>query len=81
MRFGQAIGVIGAGAILLLGLGGCAGNTTKSPDLPQPRAGTVRFMVEAPGAKQVSIVGSFNGWTKDSIQLTPIKGTSWWLVD
>lgn len=81
MRFGRAVIVVGTWTMLLAGIGGCATHKAESPNLPTPRAGTVRFMVEAPGAKQVFVAGSFNGWAKDSMPLTRVKGTSWWSVD
>ncbi|MCP9472550.1 MAG: isoamylase early set domain-containing protein [Nitrospira sp.] len=80
MRFSRAI-IVGVWVVLLAGIGGCAAHKAGSPDLPKPQIGTVRFMVEASGAKQVFVAGSFNGWRKDSISLNRVKGTSWWSVD
>ena len=55
--------------------------TAMRPELPKVEAGTVRFTVLAPGAKQVFLVGSFNGWAKDASPMAVINGASLWAVD
>lgn len=82
MRFCPAIVIIiGAWIVLMASVDGCVANKSGTPRLPKAQPGTVRFMLEAPGATRVSLAGSFNGWLKDSILLTRVKGTSWWWVD
>lgn len=51
------------------------------PDVPKPLAGAVRFTVLVPGAKQVFLVGSFNGWVKESTPMNSMDGSSLWSVD
>ena len=67
-------------AIMLL-CGSCAKPAGLKPSVPRPLAGTVRFTVLAPGAKQVSLVGSFNGWAKGATPMKIVDGSSVWLVD
>ncbi|MCP9448011.1 MAG: hypothetical protein NNA22_10645, partial [Nitrospira sp.] len=80
MQFGRAV-IVAVWVVLLAGIGGCAAHKAGNPDLPKPQTGTVRFMVEVSEATRVSLAGSFNGWAKDSMPLTRMKGTSWWWVD
>ncbi|MBH0203489.1 MAG: hypothetical protein HP496_14620 [Nitrospira sp.] len=49
--------------------------------MPQPQAGAVHFTVLAPGAKQVVLVGSFNGWAKGVTPMKIVDGSSVWSVD
>jgi 1,4-alpha-glucan branching enzyme len=65
--------------IVLCGLSGC----TKAikPEAPQPTSGGVRFTLFATGAKQVSLVGSFNGWAKGATPMKIVDGSSLWSVD
>jgi 1,4-alpha-glucan branching enzyme len=51
------------------------------PSVPKPLAGAVRFTVLAPGAKQVSLVGSFNGWAKGTMPMKMVDGYSLWSVE
>jgi 1,4-alpha-glucan branching enzyme len=51
------------------------------PDVPTPVGGSVRFTVHVPGAKQVFLVGSFNGWDKESTPMHIMDGSSLWSVD
>ncbi len=81
MRFNRAVIIVGVWVIWLAGIGGCTANKSGEPRLPKVQPGTVRFMLEASEATRVSLVGSFNGWAKDSMPLNRLKGTSWWLVD
>jgi 1,4-alpha-glucan branching enzyme len=69
------------GVMLSAGLEGCAKKTVMRPELPKAEAGIVRFTVLAPGAKQVVLVGSFNGWAKDATPMAVINGASLWAVD
>ncbi len=67
--------------ILLCGFLACAKPSGLKPSVPKPLAGAVRFTVLAPGAKQVVLVGSFNGWAKDATPMKIIDASSVWLVD
>lgn len=73
--------IVLCGVILSAGLEGCAKPTVMRPESPKAKAGTVRFTVLAPGAKQVFLVGSFNGWAKDATPMAIINGDSLWAVD
>lgn len=81
VRFNRAVIIVGVWTMVVGGIGSCTANKSGEPRLPKLQSGAVRFMVEAPGATQVSLVGSFNGWAKDSMPLNRLKGTSWWSVD
>lgn len=67
--------------IALTGLWSCA-QTARLEKLepPQPVAGGVRFTVHAPGAKQVSLVGSFNGWAKGATPMHVRDGVLWSII-
>lgn len=67
--------------ILLCGFWACAKPSVLKASVPKSLAGAVRFTVLAPGAKQVVLVGSFNGWTKDATPMKILDGSSVWLVD
>ena len=67
--------------MLLCGFWACAKSSVLKPSLPKSLAGAVRFTVLAPGAKQVVLVGSFNGWAKDATPMKIVDGSSVWLVD
>ena len=67
--------------ILLCGFWACAKPLVMKPSVPKALGGAVHFTVLAPGAKQVSLVGSFNGWAKDATPMKTVDGSSVWLVD
>lgn len=67
--------------MLLCGAWACAKPSMLKPSMPEPLAGTVRFTVFIPGAKTVFLVGSFNGWAKDTLPMKVVDGSSVWLVD
>ena len=67
--------------MLLCGSLACAKPSALKPSVPKPLAGAVRFTVLAPGAKQVVLVGSFNGWAKDATPMKIVDGSSVWVVD
>jgi 1,4-alpha-glucan branching enzyme len=67
--------------MLLCGFWACAKPSLLKPSVPKSLAGAVRFTVLAPGAKQVVLVGSFNGWAKDATPMKIVDGSSVWLVD
>lgn len=71
-RLGGLVRLMCVGVIFLAGIGGCATNKSPRLDGPKSRSGGVRFTMLAPGAKQVCVVGSFNGWVKGA---TPMRGT------
>jgi 1,4-alpha-glucan branching enzyme len=66
--------------LALAGLCSCAQTAKQErPASPQPSASGIRFTVLAPGAKQVSLVGSFNGWAKGATPMK-IQGGALWSV-
>jgi 1,4-alpha-glucan branching enzyme len=65
--------------MMLVGAWGCATPTMK-PERPQPVSGGVRFTLFAPKAKQVFLVGSFNGWTKGMTAMKIVDGALWSVV-
>jgi Glycogen recognition site of AMP-activated protein kinase len=67
--------------VLLVCLGGCAKPPVMKPTLPKLLPGAVRFTVLVPGAKQVFLVGSFNGWAKESTPMKVLGRSSLWSVD
>lgn len=67
--------------ILACGFLACANQPAMKPDVPKPLGGAVRFTVVVPGAKQVFLVGSFNGWAKESTPMSIVNGSSLWSVD
>lgn len=66
-------------ACMIVGLSACA--QTMKPELPKPVAGGVRFVLLAPEAKQVALVGSFNGWAGETTRMKMSDGTGLWSVD
>ncbi len=67
--------------IVLAGLWSCAQTITQGrPEPPQAVAGGIRFTVHAPGAKQVSLVGSFNGWAKGAMPMAILDGGLWSVI-
>jgi len=77
--FGCALGLVLLGAIVMVGSVGCA--KAIKPELPKSLAGGVRFTILAPGAKQVNLVGSFNGWGKNATPMKIMDSSGLWLVD
>ena len=65
---------------MVVGLSACV-KTIKEPELPKPVAGGVRFVLLAPHAKQVALVGSFNGWAGKATPMKMSDGTGLWSVD
>ena len=65
--------------LIMLGMGwGCAKTAPYEPLRPTP--GGVTFTLYAPGAKQVSLVGSFNGWAKGAMPMKALSGDRWSIV-
>ena len=79
--FGYALGLVVLGTIILVGSVGCAKVKMVKPESPKSLAGVVRFTILAPGAKQVHLVGSFNGWGKDALPMKIMDSSGLWLVD
>ena len=67
-------------ACMIAGLSACT-QAIKKPELPKSVAGGVRFVLLAPLAKQVALVGSFNGWTGKATPMKMSDGTGLWSVD
>ncbi len=65
---------------MVVGLSACA-KTIQKPELPKPVAGGVRFVLLAPEAKKVALVGSFNGWAEEATKMKMSDGTGLWSVD
>jgi 1,4-alpha-glucan branching enzyme len=64
---------------MIVGLSACA--KTIKLELPKPVAGGIRFALLAPKAKQVSLVGSFNGWAGEATLMKMSDGRGLWSVD
>ncbi|MBH0204008.1 MAG: hypothetical protein HP496_17345 [Nitrospira sp.] len=75
------IRLILCGVMLSVWLEGCAKTAIMRPEPPKAVAGSIRFTVLAPGAKQVFLVGSFNGWAKESTPMTALDSSGVWTVD
>ena len=59
-------------------LASCMGNQSESPGLGTTlSADGVIFRVWAPNAKQVSVIGTFNGWNGEAHPLEPEDGGIW----
>lgn len=67
--------------MLLHGFWACTKPSAMTPSLPKPLAGAVRFTVLAPGATQVFLVGSFNGWATKATPMKMVDGSSLWSID
>lgn len=78
---GYAFGLVVLGIIVLAGSVGCAKAKVVKPELPKSLAGVVRFTILAPGAKHVSLVGSFNGWGKNAMPMKVIDSSGVWSVE
>lgn len=63
--------------MLLSGFWACTKPPVMKPSAPKPLAGAVRFTLLAPGATQVFLVGSFNGWAKEATPMTILDGALW----
>jgi len=68
-------------AMLLSGFWACARPPAMTPSVPKPLVGAVRFTLLAPGATQVFLVGSFNGWANKATPMKIVEGSSLWSVD
>lgn len=79
--FGCALGLVLLGTMLMVGLVGCAKAKVVKPELPKSLAGVVRFTILAPGAKQVHLVGSFNGWGKNATPMKIMDSSGLYFVD
>jgi len=64
--------------MLVSGLWGCA--TTVKPGVPRPTPEGIRFTLQASQAKQVTLVGSFNSWSKSATPMTMHSGDVWLVV-
>jgi hypothetical protein len=64
-----------------------AAPSTTEAGLPPPTASTVlgvhvvRFVLAAPGAAHVSVVGDFNGWDAGATPLRPVGAAGVWTVE
>lgn len=63
--------------MVLYGFLACTKPPAMKPSVPTPLAGAVRFTLLAPGATQVVLVGSFNGWATDATPMTVVEGALW----
>jgi 1,4-alpha-glucan branching enzyme len=63
---------------LLFWLSTCA--STLKPELPKPVTEGIRFTLLAPKAKQVALVGSFNGWSPTAHGMVPLGSDGFWSV-
>ncbi len=63
---------------LLSAIWSCA--TAVKPEAPRPTPEGIRFMLLAPGAKHVALVGSFNSWAKTATPMKIQTGGLWSVV-
>ena len=63
---------------LLLWLSACV--ATLNPEPPKPVTNGIRFTLLAPEAKQVTLVGSFNGWSPIAHRMLPAGSDGLWSV-
>jgi 1,4-alpha-glucan branching enzyme len=47
---------------------------------PAETVHVVRFIIQQPGAQQVSLVGDFNGWSRDAMPLQASADASVWTL-
>lgn len=72
-----------AGLVILATLVATAGvdrEREASAAAPSRSEQVVRFAVRAPGANQVSLVGTFNGWEKDATLLSAMTADGVWTI-
>jgi 1,4-alpha-glucan branching enzyme len=79
--FGCALSLFLLSAVVTVAPLGCAKAKVVRPEVPKALAGVVRFTLLAPGAKHVSLVGSFNGWGKDATPMMVMDSSGLWSVD
>ena len=77
--FSGLLRVTVASMVVGLGLWACA--QTVKLELPRSVNGTARFTLLAPEAKQVFVVGSFNGWVKGATPMKAVDASGLWSVD
>ncbi len=65
---------------MIVALSACA-KAIQKPELPRSVAGGVRFVLLAPEAKKVALVGSFNGWAEEATKMKMRDGAGLWSVD
>ncbi|MDH5668638.1 MAG: isoamylase early set domain-containing protein [Nitrospira sp.] len=81
-RLSRWIFTFGIAAVLLTGFEGCAARTGVKPEQSgKSMVGSVRFTFQAQDAKHVSLVGSFNGWSKDASPMKTADGATVWMID
>ncbi|MGE3486436.1 MAG: isoamylase early set domain-containing protein [Nitrospira sp.] len=64
--------------VTFIGTGSCT--KTIVPEPPRVTPGGVKFTISAPGAKDVCLVGTFNGWVKRATPMARVNGTLWSVV-
>jgi hypothetical protein len=72
--FGALLGLAAAAATLALVL-------RPAPVALDRPAVVARFVLAAPGASRVDLVGDFNGWSAGATPLRPVGGTGVWTVE
>ncbi len=63
---------------VLLAVSACA--TTLKPTPPHTVSGGTQFLLSAPGATSVSLVGAFNGWSPTAHRMAPAGSDGIWSV-
>jgi Carbohydrate-binding module 48 (Isoamylase N-terminal domain) len=78
----RPVWALAAAALLVVATWGVHGLLTAPPAAATaasgPAAQTVRFVVLAPGAAHVSVVGDFNDWTEDATPMQRIATSNLW---
>ena len=69
-----------AAAVAVLMLGGMRLLSRRPPAAPATEGQWVQFVFSAPGARQVSLVGDFNGWDTSATPLHPTSAEGVWSV-
>lgn len=80
---GLALAAGFAGLVVLGGVGVARGLADDVPAVATVASDTVhlvRFVLAAPGASQVTLVGDFNGWTRGATALAPVGEGDLWSV-
>lgn len=84
------LATVGALAILLVAVGRYVGARGEAPAVTAVAAATgsatsdtrvIRFVISAPRASRVNVVGDFNGWDTQATPLTPVGEAGVWTVE
>jgi len=83
---GGLLGVGAAAALFVVSIGQrplarfTAAPSLMPPSQASPTSRAIQFVLAAPGASQVNLVGDFNGWDSAAIPLQPVGAAGVWSV-